>query len=53
MLEALRGRLYDTSQINEHNCLFSNKDLRILLIPLVIEQFLNSIYGYGRYNDGE
>ena len=35
MLEALRGRLYDTSQINEQNRLFSNKDLRILLIPLV------------------
>ncbi len=45
MLEVLRGRLYDTSQINEQNRLFSNKDLRILLIPLVIEQFLNSFMG--------
>lgn len=45
MLEKLRSRLYDTSKIDEKNRLFSNKDLRILLIPLVIEQFLNSFMG--------
>lgn len=45
MFAALQGRLYDKSQIDESKRLFSNKDLRILLIPLVIEQLLNSFMG--------
>lgn len=45
MFAALQGKLYDKSQIDESKRLFSNKDLRILLIPLVIEQLLNSFMG--------
>lgn len=45
MFAALQGKLYDKSQIDESRRLFSNKDLKILLIPLVIEQLLNSLMG--------
>ena len=45
MFVALQGKLYDKSQIDESKRLFSNKDLRILLIPIVIEQLLNSFMG--------
>lgn len=45
MFAALQGKLYDKSQIDESKRLFSNKDLRMLLIPLVIEQLLNSLMG--------
>ena len=45
MFVALQGRLYDKSQIDESRRLFSNKDLKILLIPLMIEQLLNSLMG--------
>ena len=45
MFAALQSKLYDKSQIDESKRLFSNKDLKILLIPLVIEQLLNSLMG--------
>lgn len=45
MFAALQGKLYDKSQIDESKRLFSNKDLRMLLIPLIIEQLLNSLMG--------
>lgn len=45
MLVALRNRLYDHSKVNEQQRLFSNKDLWVLLIPLIIEQLLNSFMG--------
>ena len=45
MLKALQGRLYNASKIDKNNLMFSNKGLRILLIPLIIEQFLNSLMG--------
>lgn len=45
MFAALQGKLYDKSQIDESKRLFSNTDLRMLLIPLVIEQLLNSLMG--------
>lgn len=45
MFAALQSKLYDKSQIDESKRLFSNKDLRMLLIPLVIEQLLNSLMG--------
>lgn len=45
MLAALQSKLYDKSQIDESKRLFSNKDLRILLIPLIIEQLFNSFMG--------
>ena len=45
MLAALQSKLYDKSQIDESKRLFSNKDLKILLIPLIIEQLLNSFMG--------
>ncbi|MBU3803793.1 MAG: MATE family efflux transporter [Candidatus Cellulosilyticum pullistercoris] len=45
MLVALQSKLYDKSQIDESKRLFSNKDLKILLIPLIIEQLLNSFMG--------
>lgn len=38
-------RLYDRAQISKETRLFSNKNLRILLIPLIIEQLLNSFMG--------
>lgn len=45
MFAALQSKLYDKSQIDESRRLFSNKDLKILLVPLVIEQLLNSLMG--------
>lgn len=45
MLQRLQGRLYDASKIKKDQMLFSSKDLRLLLIPLIIEQFLNSLMG--------
>lgn len=41
----LKRGLYDQTKINAQKKLFSNKDLRILLIPLIVEQFLNSLMG--------
>lgn len=37
--------LYDKSQIDFNDLLFSNKELKLLLIPLVIEQLLNCLMG--------
>lgn len=45
MLQAIQGRLYDRSKINEDDRLFSNKALWILLIPIIVEQLLNSFMG--------
>ncbi len=38
-------RFYDKSKIDKSNVLFKNSDLRTLLIPIMIEQFLNSFIG--------
>lgn len=45
MLGILQNKLYDRSKIDERTRLFSNRDLRVLLIPLIIEQLLNSFMG--------
>lgn len=45
MLFALKNKLYDSSQINQNNRLFSDKALWCLLIPIIIEQILNSFMG--------
>ncbi|MGL4738643.1 MAG: MATE family efflux transporter [Cellulosilyticaceae bacterium] len=39
------ARLYDRTQVSPERRLFSNKDLKLLLIPLIIEQLLNSLMG--------
>ena len=41
----IRNRLYDSTQIDFDHLLFPNKALRALLIPLILEQFLNSLMG--------
>ncbi len=38
-------RLYDRSKINQSGLLFTNRSLRLLLVPVIIEQFLNSFMG--------
>ena len=38
-------RLYDKSQIDKNHMMFTAKELRRLLIPVIIEQFLNSFMG--------
>lgn len=38
-------RLYDSSQIDKNHLLFSGNDLKKLLVPLMIEQLLNSLMG--------
>lgn len=45
MIKALQSKLYDRSQIDEKNKLFSNKALWLLLFPLIVEQLLNSFMG--------
>ena len=45
MLAKIRNRLYDASQINKSALLFNNKALKLLLIPIIIEQVLNSFMG--------
>lgn len=45
MLAAVRNKLYDTSQINKDKKLFTNKALWALLVPIMIEQLLNSFMG--------
>ena len=45
MLTAIRNKLYDDSKIDKQNLMFSNKDLKFLLLPLIIEQILNSFMG--------
>ena len=38
-------KLYDKTRIDKENLLFSGKALKMLLIPLVVEQLLNSFMG--------
>ena len=38
-------RLYDKSKIDKSNLMFTNHALFVLLIPVIIEQFLNSFMG--------
>ncbi|MGN0141174.1 MAG: MATE family efflux transporter [Roseburia sp.] len=38
-------RLYDKTKIDKENLLFSGKALRMLLLPLIVEQLLNSFMG--------
>lgn len=45
MLDKIRNRLYDHTQINKETLLFNNKALKLLLIPIIIEQVLNSFMG--------
>ncbi len=45
MLGTLQSKLYDASKIDKSKLMFSNKDLKLLLIPLIIEQLLNSFMG--------
>ena len=41
----LRKRLYDNSQINKDELLYPPKAMMALLIPIVVEQMLNSLMG--------
>ena len=41
----LRKRLYDSTQINKDNLLYPPKAMMALLIPIVVEQLLNSLMG--------
>ena len=45
MLLAIQRKLYDKSKIDKQHLMFSNKDLKLLLFPLIIEQILNSFMG--------
>lgn len=45
MLQQLKKKCYDSSQIDWDNLLFSTKDIWKLLIPIMIEQLLNSLMG--------
>ena len=38
-------KLYDSSKIDKNDLMFSNRDLQQLLIPVVVEQLLNSFMG--------
>lgn len=38
-------KLYDKSKIDKNNLLFDGRALRILLVPLIVEQLLNSFMG--------
>ena len=38
-------RLYDKKQIDWNNILFTNRVLFMLLVPIIIEQLLNSFMG--------
>ncbi|MDO4649723.1 MAG: MATE family efflux transporter [Eubacteriales bacterium] len=41
----LTSRLYDSSKIDWQNLSFSNRDIKNLLVPLVIQQLLTSLMG--------
>lgn len=41
----LQGRLYDASKIDWDHLPFSDKDLKALLVPLMLEQLLSSLMG--------
>lgn len=45
MLDAIKNKLYDTAAVTPEKRMFSNHDLWVLLIPLIIEQLLNSLMG--------
>ncbi len=45
MLDRLRNKLYDSSKIDKQSLMFDNKALRILLVPVILEQLLNSLMG--------
>lgn len=45
MFKTLKRALYDSTKIDHTNKLFSNKALKILLLPIIIEQLLNSFMG--------
>lgn len=45
MMNRLQARLYDPSQVHEETRLFSNKALWVLLLPIIVEQLLNSLMG--------
>ncbi len=45
MFEKIQRKLYDKSQIDFNDLLFTTKGLWILLIPIIIEQFLNALMG--------
>lgn len=45
MFKTLKRVLYDSSKIDHNNKLFSNKALGVLLLPIIIEQLLNSFMG--------
>ncbi len=45
LAEKITGRIYDGSQIDWDHLLFSNTDLKRLLIPLMVEQLLTSLMG--------
>ena len=38
-------RLYDSTKIDKEHLMFDNKALRILLVPVILEQLLNSLMG--------
>ncbi|MGL6174474.1 MAG: MATE family efflux transporter [Cellulosilyticaceae bacterium] len=45
MLVTLKNKLYDSSKIDKNNLLFDSQALKWLLIPLIVEQVLNSFMG--------
>lgn len=45
MLQAIKRHLYDSSKIDWEHLMFSNKTLKKLLIPLIVEQLLNCFMG--------
>ncbi len=45
IVSKLSGRFYDSSKIDTEHLLFTNKALKSLLIPLIIEQLLASFMG--------
>lgn len=45
MLNLLKNKCYDSTKIDWENIMFTTKDLWKLLIPIIIEQILNSLMG--------
>ena len=41
----MKNRLYDATKIDWDNLMFSTKELWMLLIPIMVEQMLNSLMG--------
>ena len=44
-MNSLKNKLYDASKIDWDNLMFSTKNLWMLLIPIMVEQMLNSLMG--------